>query len=283
MKTLTVRTILVSGLFWVFVAGCEKRVLEPEKSLEDMAKALIDDSAKGKGIYGGDLVRSETLSGNSIRWTARWDFMPHGYEIEFDSVLDRGIQWRAANMSIRDTIKVSLSLLPEADPVVEKSNYAVARTSALLVQYGKYGYAYHGWQLRKVAHRLFRGPGGISPSLIKVTVERGQDSWVLSTGWFSIDDVPLLAKGNSVTVRVKTSSPSDILFLNVGDAGMIVRQPMAYNSWKDEHVATWRVSSSAGSKRYYQAFVEAYSKISFISTDFAAVGVTGHTFVYRIN
>ncbi len=282
MNTLTVRTILVSGFLCVFVTGCQEHILKEDMSLEDAAKALIDQSAKGKGIYGGDLVRSETLSANSIRWTARWDFMPHGYEIEFDSVLDRGIQWRAANMSIRDTIKVSLSLLPEADPVVEKSNYAVARTSALLVQYGKYGYAYHGWELRKVAHRLFRGPGGISPSLIKVTVERGQDSWVLSTGWFSIDDVPLLAKGNSVTVRVKTSSPSDILFLNVGDAGTIIRRLMVYDNQKNEHVAQWRVSSSAGSKRYYQAFVEAYSKISFIDTDSAAVGVAGHTFVYRI-
>jgi len=291
MSKMKIRAVVSLGIGCLLVIGCSKHPLDAEISLEDASKLLINQSAMGVSIYGSNLVRSDTvaayypgLSTDSIRWVAHWDFFPHHYDtVYFGDAIYLDETWRTANMSIRDTAQVTLFILLDGDSVVEKSNYTVAKTGAFLVLFGSYGSEYHGWVLREIAHRQFnQGLTEFSPSLISVVVKRAGDEWWLSTGLFDVSDRPRFAPDDLVTVRAKTTDSTDVLFLNVGDSGTIIRMPMAYDGPTDEFVASWRISSAAPMYRYYQAFVEAYSQVSFTTPDSTTVGVAGQTFVYYI-
>ena len=279
---------LLPMLLWWTVSGCEKHPLDKEISLEDAAKMLIDESTIGKSIYGGNLVATDTVDADGLArptalhgWVAHWDSPVHTYDITYDTVVDRGVpDLRGAIMSIRDSMKVTLDLIIDADSVIRKTNHTTCRTGALLVQLGAYGDAYNGWVLRKIAHRRFRGPGA-TPSITSVTVQSGDSSWALSEAQFSIDLVPKLSREKSITVRVKTRDATDRAFLNVGDSGTRRRIPMTYHAQSNEFVGGWTVSSAAASK-YYQAFVEVYSNTTFTSLTPSDIGVAGQTFVYRI-
>jgi len=83
-------------------------------------------------------------------------------------------------------------------------------------------------------------------------------------------------------VRVRTSNVNDLLFLNIHDGGATERRRMQYSEEESRFISGWRVSSTAPSRMFYQAFVEAYSTICFTSPDTNAVGIAGQTFVYRI-
>lgn len=291
MSIVNSKTILILSIWCLLVFGCEKHPLEAEISLEDASKMLIDQSALAVSIYGSNIVKSDTvaafypgLSADSIRWIALWDFYSHRYpDIVFADAVYRDEMMRTATMSIWDTAKVTLSIVLDGDSVVKKSNYTVAKTTAFLVLFGSYGSEWHGWVLRKIAHRQFgQSPAGYSPSLEKVTVKHAGDSWTLSTGLFDLDDRIRFDRDDLITVRVQTADSSDVLFLNAGESGSITRIPMAYESQTDEHVASWRISSTAPTYRYYQAFVEAYSSDSFTVLDSTTVRVAGQTFVYYV-
>ena len=290
MNKINNKTVLLFSLCCLMIAGCSKHDLEPEISLEDMAIIYVNQSPDGVSVFGGNLTRSDTLtafwpelSADSVRWVADWELHPHSYQVNFDTVTDRGVPGlRAAMMSIRDTFAVTITLLIDADSVIEKTNYATAWGKATLVQLGRYGQQYHGWVMRKFSHRFFRGASGISPSLANVTIQRGTRTWALSTAEFNIEQVDSAGRGDSMTVRVATYDPTDLLFLNVRDGGTIRRMPMAYNPSRFEHEAGWHVSNSAARGAYYQAFVEAYDLTTLRRTDSLAVGVAAHTFVYRI-
>ena len=273
--------------------ACEKHVLEVDVSLEDAAKMLIEESTSGRRIYGGGLTAADTMTtvipgqpSITKRWTAQWNFIGHSYDIRFDTVTDRGIQFRAAHMSMLDSMAVSFNLIVDSDSTLGKSNYAAAQTNALLVRLLGYGDPFNGWVLRRIAHRSFHDRSGISPSLA-VTVESGSRIWVLSGVLFSIDSVPPLSRGrsglpgDSVTVRATTRKSTDLLFLNVTDGGNVRRIPMIYNAQRNAFVAGWRVSQSTASG-YYQALIEAYAKETLTLTDKSKIGVSGQTFVYRI-
>lgn len=286
-------TMIITVSIFLFLWGCEKHDTAPEISLEDAAMLLIEESTDGVGVYGMDLTTIDTLSAeypiifdNPIDWAADWHGFPHRYSVDFDTVTDRSVpDLRGAFVTIRDTFQVTFSLLFDADSVFAKENYAVAGgagTSALLVQLGSYGSLYHGWVLRKIAHRRFRGPSGISPELRQIDVTWGSQTWTLGTNLFSVDDVPEFAPGDSATVRVRTDNPNDLLFLNIHDGSAARRIPMNYDDQAERHIAGWRISLSAPTRRFFQAFIEGFSPTCFTSMDSSAVGIAGHTFVYRI-
>ncbi len=284
-------TILLLGLLCWLMTGCSKQPTEEEVSLEDAAKIFIDDSPEGTGIYGENIIIADThttwaprVSSDSIQWTAHWDFRDHYYHsILFDTTTYRGVPgMRSANMTIWDTAMVTISLIIDTDSVVEKTNRTVTKTGAFLVQLGTYGSPYHGWLLSKAAYRTFAGPGGISPSFVYVSFRWMGNTWNPTTGLFSIDDVIELAKEDSITVRVATIDTTNVLFLNIGDSGTLVRRQMVYDPTEHEYVSGWRVAANAKSRNYYQAFVEAYSRVSFTSPDSTYVGASGQNFVYRI-
>jgi hypothetical protein len=291
MDKMKIRGILFLCIFCLLVAGCSKHTLEPEISLEDASKMLINDSALGVSIYGSNIVISDTvdayypdLSTDSIRWTAQWDFQPHSYP---NSVYGDAVYWgemmRTANMAIWDTAKVTLSIVLDSDSVVKKSCYTVAKAGAFLVLFGSYGSEYHGWVLRKIAHRQFNpSPTDFTPSLVSVVVKHAGDSWALTSGLFDLADRIRFARDDLITVRARTEDSTDVLFLNAGETGGISRIPMVFESQTAEHVASWRISSTAPTYRYYQAFVEVYSPSSFAELDSTMVGVAGQTFVYYI-
>jgi len=272
-------------------AGCSKHPLTEEISLEDAAKMYISESTVGSSIYGEKIIGTDTLkayaprvSPDSIKWIAHWDFHDHYYPaITFDTTTDRGVSGlRAADMAIWDTAIVTISMIADADSVIQKSNRTVAKTAALLVQLGVYGDLYHGWILRKAAYRSFDGPGGISPAFVYVHFNWKGNVWSPSDDLFSIDDVIYLSPGDTLTVRVATIDTTNVVFLNTNDSGTPVRRQMVYNPAQHEFVSGWRVSANAVSRFYYQAFVEAYSQVTLTSPDSAQVGATGQNFVYRI-
>lgn len=287
-----VRIVLAGVLCWL-LTGCSDHPLDDEVSLQDAAKLYISESTVGTSIYGSDIIATDTLTTyapqlfpDSIQWTAHWDFRDHYYHsIAFaDTMTYRGVPgYRSADMTIWDTTLVTISLIIDADSVVEKTNRTLAKTRALLVQLGDYGYYYHGWELTEAAHRTFEGPGGISPTFAYVAFRWMGNTWNPSSGLFNLDNVTELAPGDSMTVRVATIDTTDVVFLNVGDSGKLVRRQMVYDSAGHEHVSGWRVAANAKSRYYYQAFVEAYSRESLTSPDSAVVGATGQNFIYRID
>jgi len=285
--------VVIALMYILFFIGCEKHDIAPEVSLEDAAKLLIEESTDGKAVFGMDLTKTETLDAyypfvfdDTIQWSGEWQAYPHNYSIDFDTVTNRNVPGlRGAFMNILDTFHVTFTMFFDDDSVFAKENYAVSSAStnsALLVQLGTYGSLYHGWVMRMVSHRKFRGPAGLGPELRQVDIQWGSQSWTLNTNMFSVDDVPEFAAGDSATVRVRTDNATDLLFLNVHDGGTMERRRMEYNEAEDRHIAGWRISPSAPPRQFFQAYVEAYSTISFTSPDSNAVGIAGHTFVYRI-
>ncbi len=272
------------------VLGCEENNPVEEISLEDAAKLYIFESPKGTGMYGSEVTLPETLttdspqiSPNPVRWVAKWDFRDHYFRsIDFDTTTDRGVPGlRSADMSIWDTVMVHVSIIQQDGTVLEKSNRAVAKTKALLIQLGAYGMAWHGWRLRGYAERAFNS-ARFNPAVPDVRMIHMGETLRPSSSLRSIDDIPRFSPGDSVTCLATPNSSENLLYLNVLDSGDIIRKKMTFDPSANAFRSGWRVANNAQPLEYYQAFVEAYAPETWQSPDTLAVAVSAQNFAYRI-
>lgn len=292
MNRMGCKVFLTAILLSFCAAGCSDDGVSQIFSEEARVIAIIENTTEGKGIYGGELVGSDTLvyhysATDSVRWVANWDFFDHFYSsILFDTVTDQADRVARARMWMVDTIKVSISLIFDSAPTAGKSNYATATPRAVFKKF-------EGWSLRDVANRSFYGPPDLAIRLNSIVITKHGSTavWSLSRDTYPINSVPQLSRGDSLTVEVATTDPqlsdpaSRQLFLNVKDGGTIRRIRLPYDAEKGLHRGGWVIAANAGINKYYPAFIEAYSPLSLTSSgpsDTTAVGISGHTFAYLI-
>ncbi len=283
-------SILILVLIAIGLLGCSEDNPVVEISLEDAAKLYFYESPTGSSLYGFDVTYPETLSADApqispdpITWTAEWDFRDHYFHsVDFDTTTDRGVPGlRSADMAIWDTVLVQVTIEHDDGTILEKSNRAVAKSRALLIQLGTYGMAWHGWVLRQYAERGFNS-ARFNPAVPDVRMIHVGETHRPSSTLRSIDDVPRFAQGDSITCLATTNSSDHLLYLNVLDSGTIIRKRMEFDESVNAFRSGWRIANTAPRLEYFQAFVEAYAPETWTSPDTLAVNVSAQNFVYRI-